>query len=149
MKNKTIRTRVLLPAQAARFLAGTVTARFSAFAGAVANPGDACPLVTIDADSFVDGHKQIPLAEVILTEVLPACLDKDLLIFGRVRIDPDSPEALVFAKDSGFDSFASLVDSFHGRLPFIGHVLRWAPYGLKSPQAGPTVSRQGQDAIPA
>jgi hypothetical protein len=106
-------------------------------------------VVTIDADSFAGGHKVIPLAAVTLTEVLPAVLDADLLIVGQVRMAPDSPEALVFANDCGFNSFASLVESFTGRLPFVGHVLRWAPYGLKAPQTGPAISGQGQDAIPA
>ena len=86
---------------------------------------------------------------VPVTEVIPVCLDADFLIVGKVRMTPISPDALIFANDCGFDSFNSFVESFPGRLPFIGHVLRWAPYGLKAPQTGPAMSGQGQDAIPA
>jgi len=96
--------------------------------GSIAHPGDTCPISTIDADTFEGGHKVIPLATVALTEVMPAVLDEDLLIVGKVRMAPESPEALVFAKDCGYNSFASLSDSFTGRLPFVGHVIRWAPY---------------------
>lgn len=131
MKTKTIRRRTLLPAQAARFLSGTTTARLTAFIGTVANPGDTCPIATIDTEAFANGHKVIPLATVTLTDVTPAVIDTDLLIVGQVRMDPDSTDALVFANDNGFDSFSSLAESFHGRLPFIGHVIRWAPYSKK------------------
>lgn len=128
MKTKTIRTRTILPAQAARFLAGSVTARLTAFTGSIAHPGDICPIATIDADSFDGGHKVIPLAAVTLTEVVPAVLDEDLLIVGKVRVDPESQDAQAFAKDCGYNSFSSLAESLTGRLPFVGHVIRWAPY---------------------
>jgi hypothetical protein len=134
MKNKKLRNRSLLPTQAARFLAGTVTARLTSFSGHVAHPGDPCTLITLDAETFEIGHKKLPLATVTITEVLTAVLDSDLLIVGQSRMAPDSPEAIAFASDCGFSSFASLVESFTGRLPFVGHVIRWAPYAQTAPQ---------------
>jgi hypothetical protein len=128
MKNKTIRPRALLPAQAARFLAGIVTARLTSFVGTVANLGDRCPLVTFESEIISKGNKCHSLATVTITDVLPAVLDSDLLIVGQVRMAPDSPEALVIANACGFSSFGSLAESFTGRLPFIGHVIHWAPY---------------------
>lgn len=148
-KTKTVRPGPLFPSQTARFLAGSVTTKLCRFSVNMPNAGDTCKLWTIDSEEFAPGSNQALLATVTLTEVIAAALDTDLLIVGQVRMAPDSPEALVFANDCGYNSFASLADSFHGRLPFIGHVLRWPPYSLKSPQAGPTVSGQGQDAIPA
>jgi hypothetical protein len=149
MKNKKLRNRSLLPTQAARFLAGTVTARFTTFAGSIARPGDTCPITTIDADCYDGGHSVIPLATVTITEVLPAAIDSDFLIVGQSRMAPDSPEAIAFASDCGFSSFASLVESFAGRLPFVGHVIRWAPYGQTAPQTVEAMSGQAQALTPA